>query len=231
MIRIFRGETGLLAGLRDDLLVWLCTYDARPGSTVADHAEWGARGDGRWPGRARGASGLRRAPLPRGRGALPPDVVAGEHRERILAAVARLSWRRGLRAMTVADIVAAAGSRREAFYEQFRSKEDAFLAALELALRDQRLAQAAGEFFSGDDLAGPGLERAAGDCSATSRQPRLRWRSASSRATRPAPPRSAAPSRTAWPTRSSSRTATGSAPGRNACRASARRRSAARSSS
>jgi AcrR family transcriptional regulator len=84
--------------------------------------------------------------LPRGRGAASPSLVVGEQRQRILAAVARLSRERGYAAMTVSDIVATAGVTREAFYAQFRSKEDAFLATQAFGL-EQSISLTAGRYF------------------------------------------------------------------------------------
>ncbi len=147
-IRVFRGETGLLRGLRRDLLIWIDSYLLSPGERRPDAAEWEAMGVAvlaRQPGAAQRAQ---RRPLARGRSAMSAGAVAGSHRERILAAIASCSWRDGYRATTVADVVSAANVSREAFYEQFRSKEDAFLAALELALQ-RTISEAAREFFSG----------------------------------------------------------------------------------
>jgi AcrR family transcriptional regulator len=53
-------------------------------------------------------------------------------RERILDAVANLSAGVGYAAFTVDDIVGEAAVSLEAFYEHFKSKEDAFLVAYEL---------------------------------------------------------------------------------------------------
>jgi AcrR family transcriptional regulator len=146
--RLFSGETGRLVDLLDDLLVWIATYAMPPGTRL-EPDEWEVLG-GLAQAQARDPSAdqARRSALPRGRGALPRGKVASERRQRILAAVARLSRERGYRAMTVAEIVAAAGVSREAFYEQFHSKEDAFLAALNMALQGG-MSGAAGKFFGG----------------------------------------------------------------------------------
>ncbi|HWO16724.1 MAG TPA: helix-turn-helix domain-containing protein [Solirubrobacterales bacterium] len=52
---------------------------------------------------------------------------------------------RGYRAVTVADVVRRAGVSRSAFYENFSSKEDCFLAASEAAVREalRRVVEAA----------------------------------------------------------------------------------------
>jgi AcrR family transcriptional regulator len=43
---------------------------------------------------------------------------------------------KGYRSVTVADVVRRAGVSRSAFYENFSSKEDCFLAASETAVRE-----------------------------------------------------------------------------------------------
>jgi AcrR family transcriptional regulator len=64
------------------------------------------------------------------------EVVVHHQRERILSAVIDLVGERGYRAVTVAAIVKAAGVSRLKFYEAFSSKQDAFLAALDVALAE-----------------------------------------------------------------------------------------------
>jgi AcrR family transcriptional regulator len=64
------------------------------------------------------------------------EVVVHHQRERILVATIDLIGERGYRAVTVAQIVKAAGVSRLKFYEAFSSKEDAFLAALDAALAE-----------------------------------------------------------------------------------------------
>jgi AcrR family transcriptional regulator len=51
----------------------------------------------------------------------------GNQRQRILAAVAEAVSQVGYAAMTVEDIIKAAGVSRRTFYEHFKSKEEAFL--------------------------------------------------------------------------------------------------------
>lgn len=76
-----------------------------------------------------------RAPhqLPPGRHGLGRSFVARNQRERILAAVAEVASTRGYGAMSVQDIVGVAGVSRRTFYEQFKNKHDAFLAAYDEA--------------------------------------------------------------------------------------------------
>ena len=68
-------------------------------------------------------------PLPRGRNALPREVVLESQSERVLRALVEAVAERGYAATRVADIVIRAGVSRGTFYQQFRDKEDAFLAA------------------------------------------------------------------------------------------------------
>lgn len=70
--------------------------------------------------------------LPRGRHALAPDEVLRDQRERLLAAVPGVASERGYEAMSVADIVKAAAVSRNAFYKNFRDKQDCVAAAHEL---------------------------------------------------------------------------------------------------
>jgi AcrR family transcriptional regulator len=62
--------------------------------------------------------------LPRGRHALAPEDVLSDQRERLLAAVPAVAAKRGYEAMSVADIVKAAAVSRNAFYKNFRDKQD-----------------------------------------------------------------------------------------------------------
>lgn len=80
------------------------------------------------PGRS-DPSGPRR--LPRGRHALDPEVVLEDQRQRLLAAVPAAVAEQGYEAMSVADIVRLAAVSRNAFYRNFRDKQDCFSAAHE----------------------------------------------------------------------------------------------------
>ena len=74
-----------------------------------------------------GARGTLR-PLHGGRHSLPPDIVAFNQRERLLAAVAAIVAERGYSEATVAQITQAAQVSRRTFYENFSGKQDAFVA-------------------------------------------------------------------------------------------------------
>ena len=72
---------------------------------------------------------LRKWRLPRGRHGLPRELVERSQRERLMAAVVRVTARKGYDATSVADILDEAGVGRESFYELFDDKLDCLLAA------------------------------------------------------------------------------------------------------
>jgi AcrR family transcriptional regulator len=76
-----------------------------------------------------GNSSHARGRLPTGRHGLSRSFVAQNQRDRILAAVADACSAKGYADMSVEDIIAAAGVSRRTFYEHFKNKEHAFLAA------------------------------------------------------------------------------------------------------
>jgi AcrR family transcriptional regulator len=67
--------------------------------------------------------------------------VGGSRRGAILEAMIRVAGRKGYRAVSVADVIAAAGVSRTTFYKHFDDKRGCFLAAYDLAL-DRVLATA-----------------------------------------------------------------------------------------
>lgn len=148
--RTFRGETAQLAELRGDLIAWIESYTIPAQARRLDPDEWRDLGAplvrppiptvGREPEPRR---------LPRGRGAVPAEAVAGEQRERILTTVAQLTRTKGYAEMTVADIVKGASVTREVFYGMFRSKQDAFLATQIFGL-ERAISFAAAGFFPGE---------------------------------------------------------------------------------
>jgi AcrR family transcriptional regulator len=93
--------------------------------------------------------------LPRGRHGLSRDQVHASQRGRMLEACCRVVAEKGYAHVTVADILAGAGVSRETFYEQFRDKEECFLAAYELSTDAVAGAMAAAD--PGEDR--PPLER------------------------------------------------------------------------
>lgn len=79
---------------------------------------------------------LRKWRLPRGRHGLPRELVTRSQRERLLAAVVRVTAAKGYEATTVADILEEAGVGRESFYELFDDKRDCMLAAHAILIED-----------------------------------------------------------------------------------------------
>jgi AcrR family transcriptional regulator len=86
--------------------------------------------------------------LPPGRHGLSRSFVAENQRERILAAVADVVSAASYAEMTVEGIIVTAGVSRRTFYEHFKNKDDAFLAAY-----DAITAQLVGEVLPAVDAA------------------------------------------------------------------------------
>jgi AcrR family transcriptional regulator len=72
--------------------------------------------------------------LPRGRHRLSHDEVVASQRARLLRAMADAVAEDGYAATTVATVLARSGVSRETFYQQFRDKEDCFLAAFDFCV-------------------------------------------------------------------------------------------------
>jgi AcrR family transcriptional regulator len=72
--------------------------------------------------------------LPRGRHGLTRDQVVRSQRARIFRAMADTMARKGYADTSVAEVLRTARVSRETFYEQFDSKEDCFMSALEAAV-------------------------------------------------------------------------------------------------
>ncbi len=79
---------------------------------------------------------LRRWRLPRGRHGLPRELVERSQRERLLAAVVKVTVDKGYESTTVSDILGEAGVGRESFYELFDDKLDCMLAAHNILVDD-----------------------------------------------------------------------------------------------
>jgi AcrR family transcriptional regulator len=73
------------------------------------------------------------ARLPPGRHGLPRSFVVRNQRLRIVAGMLRVLPQHGYPATTIGDITREAGVSRAAFYQQFASKEECFLATYDLA--------------------------------------------------------------------------------------------------
>jgi AcrR family transcriptional regulator len=79
---------------------------------------------------------LRQWRLPRGRHGLPRELVERSQRERLLAAVVKVTVAKGYESTTVADILGEAGVGRESFYELFDDKLACMLAAHKILADD-----------------------------------------------------------------------------------------------
>jgi len=71
--------------------------------------------------------------LPSGRHGLPRSFVARNQRARLIAAMLRVLPEHGYPATTIGHVTEEAGVSRAAFYAQFESKEECFLATYDLA--------------------------------------------------------------------------------------------------
>ncbi|MDO8631562.1 MAG: TetR/AcrR family transcriptional regulator [Phycisphaerales bacterium] len=69
------------------------------------------------------------AVLPRGPHGLDRDVVMASQRGRLLTAFVDEASEQGYHSVTIADVVARAGTAKRTFYEHFRDKEDCFVEA------------------------------------------------------------------------------------------------------
>jgi len=107
--------------------------------------------------------------LPRGRHGLSRDTVVSSQRSRMLRAMAEAMAEHGYVGTPVAEIIKRAGVSRETFYQQFTSKQDCFLAALNDAISNLADAMAPGLEAPGTtvekirDLIGRYLNSVAGD--------------------------------------------------------------------
>lgn len=127
------------------LAAWVRSYEAAGPFGQGADPDALAAGAGRRGGQRRGGD-VRL--LPRGRSALPPSLASGARRSRILVATVRMCAARGYQTLRVADIVAEARVPRAAFYAHFAGKQEAFLAAQMLGLRES-VAVASAEYVTG----------------------------------------------------------------------------------
>jgi AcrR family transcriptional regulator len=72
--------------------------------------------------------------LPPGRHGFSRAFVAQNQRERILSAVAEVASVAGYGGMSVEDVIVTAGVSRRTFYEHFKNKHDAFIAAYDMVV-------------------------------------------------------------------------------------------------
>ncbi len=146
-MRLPRGE-GALHGLAGELGAWVDSYAVE--GPPFDWHEGGSLAAVKLRPAPAPAPAREPAPLPRGRHKLSQAEIARSQRERIVQALARESYEHGYAAITVTDVVRAAGIARNAFYEQFSDKRDAAIAALQQTFEHAMLATAS-SFFAGED--------------------------------------------------------------------------------
>jgi AcrR family transcriptional regulator len=142
--RLLRGEAAALPSLRRDLFDWIDAYRLPAGRRPEARTNWDELGR-RFPPVPRKEQNRPRL-LPRGRSALPPDLVATERHARIVEATIKVTAGRGYSAVTVPQIASAARVTKAAFYTHFKSKQEAFLAAQRRGLQES-LAASAGAFY------------------------------------------------------------------------------------
>lgn len=129
-MRLREGRVQELDGLVDELVDWTLSYQA-PGVRPPT------------PPRVRRAT---TPSVPRLKLPTPEPTVSRlvlSQRERILLAVSSLVAEHGYAALTMPAIAATAGVSNQTFYEHFKDKEDAFLAAFDEAAADALRATAA----------------------------------------------------------------------------------------
>jgi AcrR family transcriptional regulator len=100
--------------------------------------------------------------LPRGRHGLPPEFVARNQRERLIAGLIRALYEEGYQKTTVSTIGRRAAVSKSDFYKHFETKDDCFIAAYDAAVDHiRRHLLAACETASGEDWSrrlGVGIE-------------------------------------------------------------------------
>ncbi|HEX9481020.1 MAG TPA: TetR/AcrR family transcriptional regulator [Solirubrobacteraceae bacterium] len=134
-----------LPALTNEMLAWMACY-----AVPATEGRWSTSPAAllsRQPAPPTVPAALER--LPRGRHGLTAGAVARNQRSRILQATASVTMDKGYAGATVADIVAAAGVAKEAFYRHFSDKEQAFLEA-QMHPTQQILDSVARAYFSAD---------------------------------------------------------------------------------
>ncbi len=138
-----------LTRLTEDIVAWMGSY-----AVPSEQGRWStgpqALAGAEETPQAEGPEALIELPrLPRGRHGLSPGAVARSQRTRIILATAAVTMEKGYAGTTVADIVAAAGVAKEAFYRHFSDREHAFLEAQQYPSQ-HLLDTMAGAYFSVD---------------------------------------------------------------------------------
>jgi AcrR family transcriptional regulator len=137
-----------LTRLTDDIVSWMGSY-----GVPAEQGRWSGGPQALLGGESVHGEGAEQLPelarLPRGRHGLSPGAVARSQRTRIILATAQVTMEKGYSNTTVADIVAAAGVAKDAFYRHFSDREQAFLEAQQYPSQHM-LDTMAGAYFSVD---------------------------------------------------------------------------------
>src|SRR6476469_1009882 len=76
--------------------------------------------------------------LPRGRHGLPPEFVARNQRERLIAGLIQALYEVGYQKTTVSMIGQRAAVSKSDFYKHFESKDECFVAAYDAAIKQVR---------------------------------------------------------------------------------------------
>lgn len=136
-VRVLLGGTHEIGGRRKHLARWVDSYRVEAQEPPLRECNWVQLGRRYGIGRS--------ARVPR-----EPGLSAGamSRRGRLIEATAQVTALSGYAGLRVADVVAAAGVQRQAFYAEFRNKADAFQAVQVKKLR-QSMAAAAAEFALG----------------------------------------------------------------------------------
>ena len=133
--RLHHGNVSDLDRIADELITWALNFRAKmPPGLDAPAPGPRTEADGALDftsERSRRAQGR----LPSGRHDLPREVVANSQRERILDATAEIVAQKGLAALTIPEIASRANVSHETFYEMYKTKMDAFLAAQKVGMQ------------------------------------------------------------------------------------------------
>ncbi|HEX5926002.1 MAG TPA: TetR/AcrR family transcriptional regulator [Baekduia sp.] len=116
------GQTRTLRTSAKHLASWAASYESAAPSPLPRPAI---------PAHGNGSSTAR--PLPRSTQRLPRQFVVAHQRDRILEATMSLAREEGYAGITIPAICAAAQISKRTFYEHFESKDEAFMAAFDVA--------------------------------------------------------------------------------------------------
>ena len=116
------GKAGTLRTSAEHLASWAASYESAAPTPLPRPAI-----------PAHGANGALTRPLPRSTQRLPRQFVVAHQRDRILEATMSLARDEGYAGITIPAIAATAQISKRTFYEHFESKDEAFMAAFDVA--------------------------------------------------------------------------------------------------